>query len=261
MRRRMRFSGAMGLPVLGLLVACAGVDSNVLNRAEAHRQLAVMKLQQNETELAIREYRSALAFHEADSETHFGISEAYRRKGLFDLARDHLRRTLELTPGNLEARLNLGVVYLQQERWDDAIGENDRLLAMPTFLRPERALVNRGWAHYKAGRAEQAELDFRAALAAGPYNQWAHLNLGIVLYERGEIVEAVAEFEEVLEILGSRTSGTISSLQTQARFRLGRAHVKLGNRTKAVEQLERAAKEGGYGEWARKSKEYLKLMQ
>ncbi len=261
MRRRMRFSGALSLPVLGLLVACASVDANTMNRALAHRQLAAMKLQQTEAELAIREYRQALTLYEADSETHFGISEAYRRKGLYDLAQDHLRRTLKLDPGNHEAQLNLGVVYLQQGRWDDAIRENDKLLEMPTFLRPERALVNRGWARYQAGRAEQAEVDFRAALAADPYNHWAHLNLGIVLYEQGEIVEAVAEFEEVLEILGSRTRGTIPSLQTQARFRLGQAHVKLGNSTKAVEQLERAAKEGGRGEWARKSKEYLELMQ
>ncbi|MFQ5515343.1 MAG: tetratricopeptide repeat protein [Myxococcota bacterium] len=247
---------------LWLLLGCSTpVDPVHLRRAEASRQLASVKLSKGQVERAIVEYEQSLKLNERDPETHFGLSEAYRRKGYYDLAEEHLLRTLELDPLNLEARLNLGVVYMQQGRWEDAIRENDRLVKDPGFLRSERALVNRGWAHYKSGALEKAEEDFRAALATEPKNYFAHLNLGIVLYDAGRSAAAAEEFEEVLTILKTRPAAVVAPLLAQARYRLAQAHVKLGQRTQAVEQLRLAATEGGQGEWARRSREYLDLLQ
>ena len=103
--------------------------------------------------------------------------------------------------------------------------------------------------------------DFREALLSGPRNYHAHLNLGIVLFDQGEVIEAAREFEAVLEILREKPTGVIGAMRVQTRFRLGQAHVKLGNRSKAVKQLKLAEKEGGRGEWGRKSKEYLAVLE
>jgi tetratricopeptide (TPR) repeat protein len=244
-----------------LLTACATVDEGALRRAETHRQLAVVKLQQQEIELAIREYQASLDLYDGDPEAHFGLSEAYRRKGAYEQARHHLLRTLALDPQNLEARLNLGVVYLHQGLYAEAIRENELLIQDPTFLRPERALVNRGWAHYKSGNLEAAVEDFRAAVEADGNNYHAHLNLGIVFYDRGDLVEAVREFNQVLEIVDLRPASIVGATRAQARFRLAQAYVKLGRHGQAVEQLKAATKEGNQGEWARKSREYLAVLE
>ena len=66
-------------------------------------------------------------------------------------------------------------------------------------------LVNRGWAHYKSGSMEAAVQDFRTAAQEDGSNYTARLNLGVVLYEQGDTVEAVREFEQVVGMTERRT--------------------------------------------------------
>ncbi|MCZ6712902.1 MAG: tetratricopeptide repeat protein [Deltaproteobacteria bacterium] len=244
-----------------LLTACATASHEDRVRAETHRQLGEIKLARHEVELAIREYRNALKLYQKDPETHFGVSEAYRRKGVFDLAEHHLQQTLRLDPANVDARLNLGVVYLQMERWQDAIRVNSTLIKDPTFYRPGRALVNRGWAHYKSGNAELAQRDYSEALKQGGARVYAHMNLGILYYSRGETVDAVNEFERVVELLQGRQPEMFGASEAEARFRLAQAHVKLGHHEKAIEHLKLAEERGGKGQWGRKSGEYLAVLR
>lgn len=243
------------------LLACASVDPMDLKRADLHRRIGQSHLKRGSLELAIREYRKAVELSRKDPEMHFGLAEAYRRKGVLDEAEQSLRTALKLEPDHHDARLNLTVVYLQQERWSDAIRETDALVADPTFLRPSRALVNRGWAHYKSGELEMAERDLREAMATDPENFRVHLNLGLVLSERSEVLEAMVQFEQALKILKRRPPAIFGVAEAQARFHLAQAHVSLGQREKAIRELRQAAKRGGASEWGRKSKEYLAILE
>ncbi len=245
-----------------LLGACAttATDQEV-RRANMHRRLAEAKLQKNSLELAIREYRAALELNSSDPETHFGLAEAYRRKGMLDESEASLLESLRLEPDHPDARLNLSVVYLQQERWNDAIDQTTLLIADPTFQRPSRALVNRAWARYKLGDRAGARSDLDEALSSDSRNYTAHLNLGVLLLDEGEVLDAMVQFGHVLRLLERRPPSQFGATEAQARFYMAQAHVKLGQRGKAVEQLRLAAERGGRGEWALKSKEYLAVLQ
>lgn len=241
--------------------SCATVSEEQRRQAESHRDLGSLYLDRGEPELAIREFRLALKSFEADPESNFAIGEAYRRKQEYALAEQHLRRALALDPELHDARLNLGALYLEQERWDDAIRENQVLAREPTFLNPARALVNLGWAHYKSGRPEQAESYFRQAISENASNYHAQMNLGISLYDRGEVAEAMEHFQRVLEILVGRPPELFGNAEAQARFRLAMAYVRLGERARAVEHLQVAAKQGGESQWGQKSREYLAVLE
>ncbi len=243
------------------LLSCATVSELDRERAINRRAIGDSKLQRGQYELAIREYRASLDLNSTDPETHFGLSEAYRQKNLLEDAERELKAVLRYDRHHLEAKLNLGVVYLQAERWDDAIRINKELIDEPVFLRPGRALVNRGWAHYKSGRLEDAVRDFRSAVAENDSNFVAHLNLGIAFYDMGESVDAIAEFQRVVKIVQSVPNNPLGHVEAQARFRLAQAYVKVGNRTKALENLKVAMERGGKGEWGQKSKEYLAVLQ
>ncbi len=244
-----------------LAVGCATNEPKSYVRADLHPRLGHVKLSKGQYEVAIREYRRALALHAKDVEARFGLAEAYRLKGLYPEAAEELETALRIDPLHQEARLNLSVVYLQMERWQDAIVQTQILLDDPTFPRPARALVNQGWAHYNSGDIERARLAFADALGADRNTYQAALNLGIVLYDTGELVESIRYFERVREIVESRGLPNMDPALAEARFRMARAHVKLQQVDKAIEHLQRGSELGGGGEWGVKSREYLLVLQ
>jgi type IV pilus assembly protein PilF len=256
MRRNLRATLAVAL-VLG----CATLGDAELRKAEEHRDLGERYLHSGNTELAIKELRVALELHERDPQGHFAIGEAYRRKQQWELAETHLRRALKLDPTLLDARLNLGVIFLEQGRWDDAVRETLPLADDPTFLNPSRALVNLGWAHYNSGRLDEAESYYRKALTQSRSHFQIHLNLGIVLYDQGKVFEAAAQFEKALELLEGRPPEIYASAVSQTRFRMAMAQMRMGQRERAIENLEAAAETGGETEWGQKSREYLAVLQ
>lgn len=244
------------------LAGCATtLEEPERRKMTSHRDLGTLYLQRGELELAIREYRSAISVWDRDAETHFALGEAYRQKGAFEAAEEHFLRALELEPGLHDARLNLGALYLQEERWADAIGANRILVDDPTFMRPARALVNLGWAHYKSGNRAEAEQAFRSAVASDGFSYQSRLNLGIVLYDREEFVEALRHFSKVLELIEGRPEQVFGAAEAEARFRMAMAHVRLGQRERAIEQLHAAVDRGGDTEWADKSRDYLAVLE
>lgn len=247
--------------VLGLLACASGPDAMQLRQAQTHRDLADLKLQKGDNSYAIREYREVLLLNPQDAEAHFGLGEAFRRRGELAEAEQHFRKAFELDPEHQDAMFNLGAVYIQQERYPEAVALNTALADDPTFLRPERALVNRGWALYKSGDLEGARKDFEAALAGNGSDPHSHLNLGIVYFEEGNTLEAMVHFQQVLELIERRPNALFGGLAAQARFHLAQAHVKLGQRDQAIKQLRLAAEQGGTGEWAEKSRAYLSVLQ
>jgi tetratricopeptide (TPR) repeat protein len=257
----MQWWKALALAPIVVLLGCATVSERDLARASMHRRLAESKLQKGALELAIREYRASIEFYDKDPEAHFGLADAYRRKGLYAESEQSLLRTLKLDKTHNDARLNLSVVYGLQARWADVIRITTQLVDEPTFLRPSRALVNRGWAHYKSGSLDLAQRDLSEALISDEGNHQAHLNLGILLFDRGSVLDAMVHFEKVLKILERRPPAFFSGAKAQTRFHLAQAHVKLGQRAKAIEQLRAASEQGGKGEWAEKSREYLSVLE
>ncbi len=243
------------------LSGCATLDNTKRAKVDAYRDLGNMYLHRGQVELAIREYRKGLAVWDGDSETHFAVGEAYRQKGAFDDAERHLVRAVRLDHSLHDARLSLGALYLQNERWSDAVRESEILVADPTFLRPARALVNLGWAHYKSGNRKLAEGLFVEAVSSDTSNYQARLNLGILLYEREELVESVQQFGEVTTLLEARPAWLFGAVEAEARFRMAMAHVRLGNRHRAIEQLRVAVDRGGKTQWAEKSRDYLAVLE
>jgi type IV pilus assembly protein PilF len=251
-----------GIAAAGLLLAgCATTSDDDRRLAYTHRQLGEVKLSQGEVEMAVAEFRRSIALDPHDPETHFGLAEAYRYKGLLVEAEQELQQTIALRPGHGDARLNLGVVYLMQERWAEAIGVFEQLAEDPTFIRPSRALVNLGWAQYKSGNIAAARNSLERALRTDRGNHVAHLNLGIVLYDQGELVGSIQQFDAVLGILANRPAALFAATEAEARFRKAQAYVKLGKRAEAIAELQAASQRGGPTEWARKSEEYLQVLR
>jgi Tfp pilus assembly protein PilF len=236
-------------------------DPDRVRRAEIRRDLGTVYLNKGELEMAIREYRAAVEAFDRDAEAQFALGEAYRRKGEFVAAEQHFLRALEIDSSKLDARLNLGVLYLQQERWAEAVEQNLMLVQDPTFLNPARALVNLGWGQYNSKDFEGAKRSLRRALALEPSSYRAHVNLAILLYDQSQIVDAIEHFERAIHSMEGRPVEHFGLAEAEVRFRTAMAHVRLGQRDRALEHLRVASERGGQTEWGRKSRDYLAVLE
>ena len=243
------------------LLGEAALPDHEVARAATHRSRGALLLREGKVEMAIREYMNSIEINPYDAETHFGYGEALRLKGHSEAAERELRRAVELDATHHDARLNLCGLYLGEQRWQDAIAEADILIADPTFLNPARAYVNRGWAHYSQGDLARAVEDLQRALSIDGAMFQAHLNLGIVLYERGETLESMKTFDRALQILEKHGKRAPARAEAEARFRMAQAHVKLGQREKALEQLRLAAAQANAAPWSERAREYLGMLE
>jgi len=224
-------------------------------QARSHQSMGVSYLRDGNVALAIRELRSAAALDPADKWIQLALAEAYRRRGLLDDAEHHLLTALAIDPESQEARLTLSALYVQMERYEEAIPLADWLIDEPTFPRPWLALTNKGYAQLKLGRYADARQSLELALDYHEQYWRAILNLAILDAEEGKRLEAIERLEDVAAL----EPGPLPT--AEAHYRIGEIYVSFGNREGAIEHFTVAAGQQPSGQWGKRSKDYLKRLR
>jgi len=256
---------AAALLVALLALACVSpapeVDSEGVPLSGAIRNVGVDHLNQGRTAMAIRKLQESLDKNPDDPVTHLWLGEAYRRKGLVELAESHLLRSLELNPevsdyNRQETVLNLCGLYIQMKRYPDSIATCEELISEPTFSTPWRPLTNRGWAEYHLGRFAAARRSYEEALDFFPRYSPAHLNMGILDQKEKRYLAAIRHFELAVETQRLGPEG-----DAEANYRMAEVYVALGKRGKAIEHFSVALEQAPYAQWGTQSKTYLDLLR
>jgi Tfp pilus assembly protein PilF len=116
------------------------------------------------------------------AQNHFAQAMYYQRIADFDNALTHYRALLDQNDASVEGHNNLGLLYLDHGRPDDAVREFQRAIALDP--RHVTAHNNLGVAYMRQNRPDNAAAEFRVALAAAPRNVESIVNLALV----GEVV-------------------------------------------------------------------------
>jgi Tfp pilus assembly protein PilF len=246
-----------------LLAACAGcatpsgrADADLRKRqARSHYDIGLDHLQKGRAELALRELLTAERLDPRNERIHNSLGVTYYQKGRAAEGERHLRRALDLRSDYHEARFNLTVLLLREERFAECIAESQRLFDDPTFVAPWRALTTRGWCEYRSGRVDEARrlLEISRDYDAG---YWPTLlNLGILEADQGNRRQAVALLEQVVALRPG------PSPEAEANYHLGELYAALGERERAVSHLAAAVERTPNGPWGRKSEESLKRLR
>ena len=235
--------------------ATAAEPSEAQRRARMHYEIALDRMNTDRNPEAIGELLMAVRLDPNEKNVRLALAEAFRRAGRIDDTEEHLLAALQIDPNFHAARFNLAALYIERERYEEAIAQATVLLDDPTFPRPWRALTNVGWAEYKLGRLDEAALRLRRALDYREDYWPARLNLGILEAERGNREEAVEHFERVLE----SPSGPFA--EAEARYRLAELYLAMGDRRGAIAQLNKASTLRPGGPWGKRSAETLQTLQ
>jgi tetratricopeptide (TPR) repeat protein len=181
---------------------------------------------------AIALWERALALDGENAKAHNNLGVLLTRKGKFDQALKHFQRATEIKPDDAQAHYNLGGVLWRKGKTKQAIAEwqmagqtgvedaeihNDlsaalvrkgRLEEAAAHLRkavPNQAGLRPGAVQFGRGAGTGRPVggriaEWKKALELKPDYVEAHYSLGLTLYLRGRIEEAMAQWREALRI-------------------------------------------------------------
>ena len=189
-------------------------------------------------EMAIETYKripaSSLDYHAAE----LGRAEAMRRAGKPDTAIEVLDRLAADYPDLAMVHSSLGDLHRQQENYAAAIKAYDRALALTEEGARSQWFLHyvRGISHERLGQWDQAEADFRAALALNPDQPQVLNYLGYSLVEKKvKLDEALDMIERA--VAARPDSGYIVDSLGWVLYRLGRYDEAVGHMERAVELM------------------------
>jgi Tfp pilus assembly protein PilF len=136
---------------------------------------------------------------------------------------------VQKSPKKIRPRLNLGEAYIQQKSFEKAI--NEYSLALTYNPRLKEAFSGIGIAYFRMGANYWAEQYFQKALAQDPNFTDAKIGMGMVMYEDGQCEEALTY---LAPLYGERWESS------EIVARMADCQVQLGNRTSAIDLLERS---------------------
>jgi tetratricopeptide (TPR) repeat protein len=117
-----------------------------------------------------------------------------------------LNTILESDPKNVNATVQLGNVYFDAERWDDAIKWYGRALELDP--RNADASTDLGVSYYYSDKPDEALAQFEKSLAISPTHTKTLLNKGIVLaFGKQDLNAAATEWQKVVELAPESPEG------------------------------------------------------
>ncbi len=216
-----------------LVVNAAGcvhyVSDKDRDAATIHYDLGVEN-QLKDPPLAMKEFETALTF---DPE----MPEAWAAKALllhvvfkrYEESAAAYKKALELRPGFSDAKANLGNLYLDEKRYDDAIKQYEAALSDMTYRTPYIAHGNIGWARYMKGEVDAAIEETKTALAMNPNYCLGYRTLGTIYSEKGNLEESCHQYGKYREYCPDTA---------EAHFREGACLMKLGQVEEATKSFD-----------------------
>lgn len=155
----------------------------------------------------------------------------HRGRAHLFVSKDSYARMFSADPKSWRVRQILAEANADAERHTDAIAEYEAAIQLAP--REPRLHEELGTEYRTIGKMQEAEEAFRMELEIDPDNVVAQYKLGVLLTEKGNVVQGKQMIEAALKLRpGLR----------HADYNLGRAEMLLGNDQAALEHFERATK-------------------
>ena len=162
--------------------------------AEADMLVGEALDEMKDPEGAIREFRAAVAAGPKEPNVHFGLGYLLWTKGQYQEAADEFRKELENDPHHLQATLYLADTQILTNQFDQArplleqIGKSDPNIAMQH--------LDLGIVYVELDRKQDARTELETAIRLAPKNVKAHYRLAQLYRSMGLTAQAKLEFEK-----------------------------------------------------------------
>ena len=169
-------------------------------------------LQINRLEEAERSFKTALQIERSNAAAYYGLGQVALSRRSYSEAINYFETALASAPDANRIHYSLAMAYRgfgNAEKAKDHLAQQgsvgvraaDPLVdGLQQLIKGERIHLIRGRLALEARRYVEAANEFRKAIEAKPDSLSAHINLGAVLTQTGDLQGASAQFEEALRI-------------------------------------------------------------
>ncbi len=165
--------------------------------SRAHNNLGMIYLQEDKTDLAIREFQVAISL-ESDPEYRHNLGMAYQKNGRREDALKEYRHVLAVNPNSAITHNNMGNIFIDKGNLDEGIAKfKEAILLKPNYY---DAHFNLGLAYFRKGLLDASMEEFKLAIHYEPDHAEAYSCLGTVYANKGLFEKAIMEIEEALRL-------------------------------------------------------------
>jgi cellulose synthase operon protein C len=170
--------------------------------AEANRRAVMLNptLVRAHANLSLETYRQSLtpsSQQKTSAGAHITLGRALRQKGYFQEALREYEKAIEGGEANAEVLHAMLELYLLQRDTGQAIATADRFAR--EFSPTAKTWNGRGVALQLEGRHAEAEDSYKKALEIDPGYPFAHNNLGVLVWHKGDTKNAINSFRRALQ--------------------------------------------------------------
>lgn len=205
------------------------LDLGVRLQLQVQNILGIALRKSGRIDEAINEYVSLIDTWPMVPETHYNLGIAYMNKNRVDEAISAYQKALDLNPNFSKAYANLGYAYLKQNHVEKAIQACQR--ALEVYSQNAEALSTLGAAFLLKENHELAEEATLKALALNEELPGAHINMGTLYLKRGQNQDAIREYRRAFKL---------DSQYSEAHYNLGRVYLIEDRLSEAEEEFKRA---------------------
>jgi tetratricopeptide (TPR) repeat protein len=170
------------------------------NNGFAENDFAVALIERGETQLAAEHFEAAIRYSPDLASAHYNLAVLLQKNNQLDDAEHEYRAALALSSDQTEqeeSHNNLGVLYLEEQKYAAATTELDAAIAIDPNA--QNSFIGRGTANLQMGNLDAAVTDFARAAQIGP-SPMALYWLGQTLERRGEAQGAVQAYTAALKL-------------------------------------------------------------
>lgn len=185
------------LAIMATLTGCVATSSSG-RPASYHYQMGLSYLEERNYTAALIDLSEAEKMDPDNAELQYNLGRALTGKQRLDLAEHKFIQALALRPNYSEARNDLGVLYLETGRWDNAIQQFKAVKDDLFYPRHANARINLGLAYLGKGELNTALDELYAVRASNPSNPIIMVSVGRVLFAQGKTEQAVHEYRRAI---------------------------------------------------------------
>jgi type IV pilus assembly protein PilF len=235
------------------LIGCATSEKD-REKADLYLQMGTSNLEKGNYPAALKNLLSAEEYNPNDPLIQNNLGLAYFVRDRNELAEKHMQRALAIKSDFTEARINLGRVYMEQKKYDEAI----RILHVATqdltYPNPEKAWTQLGMAQFSKGDFNSAKKSLAEAIKINRQNCTAFSFFGRSLYELHDYSGAAEQLDRAIQVcLGSDFDDPY--------YFSGLSYYKLGEKEKATARFEQIKEKFPESKYSANAQSLLKVMK